>query len=569
MTSDIFEADPFLINRESQREYGEVLLENILLRRTTLSPTTIMKDLSATSPAPPTAPTAPAPKNATDLAKKYAAERMMRKSQLTKDERELLKKYTMVSKGEETSRRVRGPQKANNQKKARFLAHHKAAQASKRWTTSIDQRLRIATVGIRVKISKRTGEAFFGEDLCMMEPPPSPVRLPGLPDAFGLPQLGRTTVAPSAPNGHWERWMGTVTSHIKTALDSGSHIVVLPEFALPPDKDEQSAEARIRAEICAAGGARPSSQFVFAGTRHDGGTNRGLVLQLSGGKCAHTPEWHYKTASARALRENILGPQSEDSATYVVDFDVGGESRKAHITIAICYDSFDPSMFLSLVMQSYQHVPLGTPRIILVPAFNPAEEFVQLLRDLSFLTRSIVVYVNSLHGDARAFIAGVSVKNLIDQTEDTLLGQIDDHIKNLEMRKEDLRKDKAKAQKNLSIADDQAARDNFAANKTDLMEMREFRAEMKTLLDSHCLDHVITVEHCEACETHSHTDDYECKSDILYYNIDMGLLAALLEWHESYVKRDETFLLSPLRTKQLLSAVNRHMDVKRKRAQRA
>lgn len=568
MTNDIFEADPFLIKRESQSKYGEVLLKNILLGRTKLSPLANMKDLSSPSLSPPQAPLAPAPQNAADLRDKYSTERIQRRSLLNEKERTLLKKYTMVSKGEETSRRLRGAHKSGAQRRAKFLSHNMAAQALDKRGTSIGKRLLIATVGIRVKISKRTGEAFFGEDLCMMEPPPSPANFPGLPDVFGLPQLGRTKVAPSAPAGHWERWMGTVTSHIKTALKSGSHIVVLPEFALPPDKDEQSVEERIRAEICGTTGAPPASQFVFAGTRHDGGANRGLVLQLKDGTCTHAAEWHYKTASARALKENILGPQSEDSATYVVDLDIGGESQQVHITIAICYDSFDPSMFLSLVLQSYKKVPLATPRIILVPAFNPSPKFVELLRDLSFLTRSVVVYVNSLHGDARAFIAGVSVKNLIDQTEDSLLGQIDAHIEQLEKKQDILRKEKAAAQRQFSISGDESARNTLSANKVDLIEAREFRSNMESLFATHCLDHLITVERCDSCERQSHTDDFGCNSDILYYSIDTDLLAVLLEWHGSYVKRDEAFLPLPLRTKELLNAVKDHIDLESDRAQR-
>jgi len=65
------------------------------------------------------------------------------------------------------------------------------------------------------------------------------------------------------------------------------------------------------------------------------------------------------------------------------------------------------------------------PRMMLVPSFNTSIDFVALLRDLSFLSRSMVVYVNGLHGDAKMYICGFAVSDFTERSRvDAIRGQL-------------------------------------------------------------------------------------------------------------------------------------------------
>src|SRR5262249_53376938 len=83
------------------------------------------------------------------------------------------------------------------------------------------------------------------------------------------------------------------------------------------------------------------------------------------------------------------------------------------ITVAICFDVYDPTVFLSLVLKHVKNLSEYQKTIVLVPSFNPSPDFVELLRDLSFLAQCPVIYVNWLHGDARAFVCGFAISALV------------------------------------------------------------------------------------------------------------------------------------------------------------
>src|SRR6185312_11081533 len=106
------------------------------------------------------------------------------------------------------------------------------------------------------------------------------------------------------------------------------------------------------------------------------------------------------------------------------------------ITVAICFDSFDPSTFLSIVFNSAYHAAALHHRIILVPSFNTSTKFVELLRDLSFLTKCTVIYVNSLHGDARTFIGGIAIRDIVNRSGASVIDQLKaEHEKVFQERK--------------------------------------------------------------------------------------------------------------------------------------
>ncbi len=73
--------------------------------------------------------------------------------------------------------------------------------------------------------------------------------------------------------------------------------------------------------------------------------------------------------------------------------------------------------------------------------------------------------------------------------------------------------------------------------------IRQLLRDMRNLRDRKVLDNLITVEDCEECRI-GHSDDYHCKSDIIYYNIDFDLLDALNDFRNQYFRND-SFLPEP------------------------
>jgi hypothetical protein len=550
VSNGIFKSDPFLLREESQIEFGRTLLHNILVKRTGLTgkPKTINLHVP-----PPPEEQASRPRPPSDaLKQKYLDSRKFRDvidpdapiERRQKLER-ILRQFTMVARGELTARRLRNVT-IDGVEKPKFLTHEEARAECKDPET-LDGRLRIATIGFRVKVSKIPGEAFLSDDLCLLAGMPEPPQeIGGVPDMTGIEQLGRTTLAPNAKK---ERWDETISSHICKAIARGSQIVVVPEFALPPKIEGTDLENALQRCCEDASAACRKEHFIFAGSRHEGGYNRGFVLHVAEDKTEAKTDWHYKIASARSLGENILGPRTNAYAAYEADVVVNGSSHSFLVTVAICYDTFDPSTFLSLVVNSVAWNGQETDRIILVPSFNPSSEFVEMLRDLSFLTGSIVVYVNALHGDARMFIAGFSIGDLLDQASGNAIAQIKAFMEETrtELKLQKKKKQDAQAKGNLKEL-------NEANQRRGVLNERIRRLEplldgIEALHLNGGLKHLITVENCPACAGKSHDDDYACASDILYYNIDARLLKFLTLFRERYY--DDSFLPEPLQRAQL------------------
>jgi hypothetical protein len=552
---DVFVKDPLLLQHKSQLAYGETLIWNLLVGRTIASgvPDAIdlhARDLGKIELRRSYDPDPPEP----NLIATYRRLRNLR-DDLSKADRDALEKFTMVSRGSKTARRVR-----DTVKDGRDLKRLPIEQDAQETDKSLKDRLKIAAIGFRVQISKLIGKGHVDDDLCMLEPlPPPPNKISGVPDKSGIGELGRTRLLKSK-KGREDRWVQTVCSHIEKAVCAGSHIVVFPEFALPPDAD---LEPKIR-DHCSRS-SHPHSQFVFSGSRHEGGSNRGLVYYLKDKQPQPEEHWHYKVASARSLGENILGPHSDEFPTYVVETKVGKEDFDINVTIAVCYDSFDPSTFLSMVVSTATYDEYFANRIILVPSFNPSNQFVESLRDLSFLAACPVVYVNSLHGDARMFVSGVAVSDIFEDAGGRVLKQIEDQLESLRAQ---LRHNQTEARttEHTDGLPDADAPALFRVRQDDkrLESLEALLANLQNIKHNGGLENLITVERCTECLT-GHADDYGCASDILYYNIDVTLLRALKRFRTSYFRTDESFIPSPFRRDGLEEAVK---QVDKKKAKR-
>lgn len=551
----IFTDDPLLLVKANQIEYGNALLRHLLLNRTVASfnPEQVLLHKKSTwalfeQRRPPKPP-----KPFTSVLSRYAKSRRDRDlfqypvtdphelKKRRKRDFELLSDITLVSRGEKTEAR------------REIYSYHDAATKDLRdqgCMSRIEGRLRIAAVGYRVQVSKLEGEGYLNEELVGLPNIPD-IPITGLSESVGFEQLSRTK-ANEVTLGDWQR---AITGHVETALRNKCHFIVLPEFALPADSKALKIDEAIR-KLC---DTTNHSFFMFCGSRHDGGYNRGPVFSRTFPvdpndtasdeqpiKLSKTNEhtwWHYKFAPARKLGENTMGRWGARIPHYKVRLEVNRREMASYgVAIAICYDTFDPTMFLNIILQCRS---AQTHSIILVPSFNTSDEFVALLRDLSFLAQATVVYVNGLHGDARMFICGVSVSELVAKMKglSRIVGKkskdAEETYQNLLAAHKygDARSEELEAWRWQSTALD--------ALHTRLLEFRRTGA----------LKHLITVERGAASDARKHGRLYVA-SDLLYYNIDISLIKALASFRELFF-RQEDFLVPPLRANELKKAAER------------
>jgi hypothetical protein len=512
--SKIFLKDPLLLKPGNQRKYITALVDHLLVYRSGESATPDPVDfreewLKYTTVRPQRDPAKPPGKT---LQKRYEQKRKLRKS-LSKRDSAALWPITMTSDGGLTRRRTDGT----------YTRHDDAIEVL---GPKIDGRLRIATVGYRVKVSKIEGKGYFGEELCVLARV-TDTSLPELRETIGVAELGRTQLLDEATRVLWEE---AVVAHIDKALLRKSHVVMLPEFALPScSEDAPPIENKIE-QHCRKRGR--IDHFLFAGSRHEGGYNRGLMFSKQGGKVSG-PYWHYKVASARGLHENILGPYRSTIESYLTRFKVAGREVYFAITVAICYDAFDPTMLLKLINQAISGKHNYIQKIILVPSFNPSADFVALLRDLSFLGRCTVVYVDGLHGTAKMFVSGVAVTDLV--------GKITEVREQLDREAQRIARVIAKIPSGYRIA--KAKKQSVRTNELDSM-VKALKTN-KTLLDSlrndltklegdKAFDELITIEKSGSPDVRLGNGYFQA-SDILYYNIDVGIIGCLQDFSRGYL----------------------------------
>ena len=547
MQESIFAGDPLLLRRPNQQRYRRALLHNLLIGRTMATglpepvdlhecDTDALENRLIYDPPPPDA----------HLEQLYLNRRIFR-TPLTEAEFEALAKVTMAARPELTGRRLRDIPGPNNTTKARFLTDSQANEDLKDSEVKLVNRLRIAAIGFRVKVSKLVNKGYFKEDLCILPQLQSSDHPElGSAEAAGFRQLGRTTLLPGADH---DRWTNTICSHIEKAVSSGSQIIIVPEFGLPPGKQDADLEKALR-KSCEENAQ--NNHFVFAGSRHEGGTNRGMLFHLKDNKLQGHTHWHYKIASARSLGENVLGPYSDEYPSYVTNIVVDGKPETFNVTVAICYDTFDPSTFLSLVLHNAHRENYFRNRLILVPSFNPSSQFVEFLRDLSFLTLCPVVYVNSLHGDAKMFVAGVAMSDILNESGAHVLNDLNTMIESVKQQYDGEQEQARKALPNTAKSEAAVKRAKPLAKREEVLTA--LLDTLKLLERGGGLRNLITVEYCQLCADKQHVDDYDCATDILYYNIDLRLLTALAKFRSNYFRVDESYIPEPFRRASLARA---------------
>jgi hypothetical protein len=518
----IFSNDPLLIEPQSQDAYREALLKHLLLSRSMSvgrnrridlqSPEDCDRFLKRATPQPRKPPP--------DLKRRYHETRRNRTEISAADFAEL-KKITMVSRGDLTSDRNVPPPGDGQQPKFAEHSHAEGTLRGSKVRSQIENRLRIATIGYRVRVSRVPNKAYFDEELAALTEPKS-AKIERLPEDSGIAELGRTALV-----GDLARWQKKIADYLKQVYVRKPHVILFPEFGLPPLGPKRQG-ARLPLNLKALCHCDGDDHFLFAGSRHEGPYNRGLILTKVGGKTCEA-WWHYKSASARSLGENVLARFARAAPTYVMPIKLAGHKVSLAIMVAICYDAFDPSTFLNLVLQSRQ-MSEGIFSVILVPSFNTSEDFVAILRDLSFLARCVVVYVNGLHGNATVYAYGVAMSDLVEHRQ-IIKDKIDATLRDLSEKKE------ADDDRVLRAPDEQQAamHDTDYGNwKIRATALKTLKSNLRDLEETGALDHVITIERGRP----DGVDDDYAPDDILYYNLDVAMLQALADFRSLYFLND-------------------------------
>lgn len=534
----IFSDDPLLLLPDNQDVFGDEILKNLLVFRPQATsdphPIDLLAPIAKRRNLPPAKPDS-------SLIRRYL-ESLRDRTKLSEEDFRALADVTMVSRGEVTERR-------GQQNKFEYKSHAAALQSLQADSKggAFDRRLKIAAVGYRVMISKLE-TAYLEEDLC---PLPSFVDqvVPNTSEhRLHDSHIARTVLRPQSSKNDWEQGLA---EHLACTVGRGADLIVFPEFALPPSPAKQDTVVKnLENEL----NKTPRDHFVFAGSRHEDRYNRGLILRKEGNKIS-AEHWHYKRAPARGLGENVIGTPDTTVPTYTTNiaFEPTGTFT---VGVAICYDTYDPTTFLSLVLEAAYCVREYLPKILIVPSFNTSRDFVALLRDLSFVARCSVVYVNGLHGDAEMFICGVSVSDIADKHPTLLL--------TLRARRQELRHEldsenaafiaeATSSPGHTRSPDERRWRERKTKEFVAVSDLEEVLARLSTAGE---LDHIITIEDCHHCTGVTHTlPDRRCRRDIAYYNLNKELVSALHEFRAGYFGSEE-FLPKPFRYEELSAVWN-------------
>jgi hypothetical protein len=330
--------------------------------------------------------------------------------------------------------------------------------------------------------------------------------------------------------------------------------------------------------------------FLFSGSRHEGAYNRGFILSHEAKKGLTDTWWHYKVASARGLGENIMGPQTARLPGYNFTLTSPEDEKPIlyRVFIATCYDVFDATTFINYVVQCAHADGDMYEKIILVPSFNPAKEFVGALRDLSFIASCPVLYVNGLHGDARLFLYGTEIADLaaIESALPEPAGALGVASRFDQALHDTVTQLKADIEKTVSQfratvtaykeGTDSAVRlqlynlSRQLYKRKELLEQRQgvlehFRDDLNELREDDVLKHLITKESCDRCTGRSHAEDDYCPNDVLYYNIDIRLFRLLAKFREDYFATDD-FLPRPFRFEEKEKIFAKILEKKEQRA---
>jgi hypothetical protein len=142
------------------------------------------------------------------------------------------------------------------------------------------------------------------------------------------------------------------------------------------------------------------------------------------------------------------------------------------------------------------------------------------------------------------FVCGFALSDIANHLN-KVLNSIDLRLTQLQ---QEIKDESAQAREDRQIRRNQPStrKDAVVSAKRKMrLSLATLKADLVTARDRGDLDHILTVEDCPTCAAGSHDPrDQDCKRDILYYNIDVRLIEALMEFRAQYFQND-SFLPEP------------------------
>lgn len=518
----IFKEDPLLLEDISQRVYSKSLLEYMLMYRPSIITKVKVIDFNSKEDGSPISrrQTNYEPSDKQRVIEEYLASKSKRRTpNLSPEDLSWIRQFTMACDGGKTSDR------------ATSVIQETGIETS-------NTRIRIAAIGHRVSISK--GNAKFDEDLS-----PLKVKSQSIADneCPAYMDVGRT-IASKDYDGI-KQWWERFEYSLSLSLSNSADIAFFPEFALPPDcLDKEGKERTIATEKLVDIISNKASQdcFVFSGTRHEGLYNRGLVIRKKDAEISE-PIWHYKISSARGLGENILTEATNRIPSYKMEVNFSGKPLKFNIFIPICVDIFNPSIFQSFLEFGTRSTNDNKIPLFLIPSFNPSKEFVALLRDLSFISRSIVIYVDGLHGETHMFIGGFALYDFINHlSRQTLIKSMRGRYNYLEALLKQFKRVKSMAN---VYGEYISEKDIQLRYKTERQKsaLKKFMSICENYYTKQKFENILRVVIPKSEAGVSIPEGSDC--DVLMYDLDIKFIISLLEFRHDYFGNDE-FLVDPL-----------------------
>lgn len=499
---DLFSADPLLLDLELQGEYAARVMDRLinrgdgkLLEFDTVLSSDWPKETASTSQRNDLGHTHVPLKAHKELHESY----LKRETDLLEEQRNQIRDHTVLYDQRKTDNRF--------------------ARLPRISSRVREDTLRIAAMSYRVGISLHPGAAYFNEHLSGLMPPSGVIGEFDNGEGITVDQLGRTGVLDPQTREEWER---DFLRFVRKVVSRQPHVICVPEFSLPPDRDEITRSIDQISDIL-GGSDAPEHCLMFTGSRHESLHNRGAIL-LRNEEHVSYPFWQYKNSPSRRLGENIMSRRANRLTKFRFKYHTSPPSRPnraAHfldVSSAICYDAYDPTIFLSLIKQQRERDNVS--RLILVPAFNPSSDFVDVMRDLSFLSASMVLYVNAVHGDSVLFIGGFSIFELQNKGKNTIDALVDDKLSDFD--------------KYLSrgIPPNPSNREGRSVN--GVRRRRDALQYLKDEIERTNFEKLVRVEDCGCSPRSGRTTSYNCFHNILYYDIPHRLIHALLTFRREY-----------------------------------
>ena len=170
---------------------------------------------------------------------------------------------------------------------------------------------------------------------------------------------------------------------VQSDEDAGNspHVIVVNEFGFPFYRRSAARDAFLKRLVLTA---QKENAYIVPGSSHCFQTKKNLsYLVAPGSSAVHEVP---KFSPAISLGEKIVWRDTLKWQYF--------RTAIGNVAVLICFDLIDPSVFLRLTYMYRDFSESERIHLFLVPCFSPNDEVREQAELLSYLTKSIVVYVN-------------------------------------------------------------------------------------------------------------------------------------------------------------------------------